>query len=79
MDEAAASLEAYKAGGGTVVEMSQEARAAWAKAMPNIAREWAQELDKAGAPGSQMLAAYIGKLKAAGMTPVRDWSAENMK
>jgi TRAP-type C4-dicarboxylate transport system substrate-binding protein len=76
MDEAAASLEAYRQGGGTVVEMSLEARTAWANSMPNIAVEWAKELDKAGAPGSDMLKAYMEKLKAAGMTPLRDWASE---
>tara|TARA_R110002095_G_scaffold39354_2_gene36229 strand:+ start:215 stop:1288 length:1074 start_codon:yes stop_codon:yes gene_type:complete len=76
MDLAAESLEAYKAGGGTVVEMSEDARAAWANSMPNIAVDWAQKLDTAGAPGSDMLRAYMAKLKAAGMTPIRDWAAE---
>ncbi len=76
MDRAADALEAYKAGGGTVVELSQEARVAWANAMPNIAADWAADLDKAGAPGSDMLVAYIAKLKAAGEEPVRDWAAE---
>ena len=76
MDRAAASLKAYKDGGGTVVELAPEARAAWAKAMPNIAVDWAARLDKTGAPGSAMLRAYIEKLKAAGQTPVRDWAAE---
>lgn len=76
MDRAAASIEAYKAAGGEVVELTAEERAAWAKSMPNIAVQWAQELDKAGAPGSDMLKAYIGKLKAAGFEPLRDWAAE---
>ena len=76
MDRAAEALDAYKAGGGTVVELSQEARVAWANAMPNIAADWAADLDKAGAPGSDMLKAYIAKLKAAGQEPVRDWAAE---
>ncbi len=76
MDRAAASIEAFKAGGGTVVDASEEARATWANAMPNIAVEWALELDKTGAPGSDMLKAYMGKLKAAGFTPIRDWAAE---
>ena len=76
MDRAAASLEAYKKGGGTVVELSSEARVAWAKAMPNIAKDWAEQLDGTGAPGSDMLKAYTGKLKAAGFTPVRDWASE---
>ena len=44
--------------------------------MPNIAVEWARKLDSQGAPGSAMLKAYIGKLKAAGQKPVRDWGAE---
>ncbi len=76
MDRAAESLEAYKAGGGTVVELSDEARIAWANAMPNIAADWAGSLDKTGAPGTEMLQAYMAKLKAAGMSPVRDWAAE---
>ena len=76
MDRAAASLEAYKKGGGTVVELSAEARAEWAKSMPNIAVEWAKGLDAKGAPGSDMLKAYSDKLKASGMTPVRDWASE---
>lgn len=76
MDLADESLEAYKAGGGSVVEMSADARKAWADSMPNIAVEWARDLDKQGAPGSAMLKAYENKLKAAGFTPVRDWAAE---
>lgn len=76
MDRAAASLEAYKAGGGTVVEMSTDERVAWANAMPNIALDWAKALDEKGAPGSEMLKAYMAKLKAAGAIPIRDWAAE---
>jgi len=76
MGRAKASLEAYKKGGGTVVELSAEARQAWANAMPNIAADWAKKLDGAGAPGSAMLKAYTAKLKAAGFTPLRDWASE---
>ena len=39
MDRAAASRDAYVEAGGTVVELSDEDRAAWANAMPNIAQE----------------------------------------
>lgn len=76
MDRADASLKAYVDGGGTVVEMTTEARQAWADSMPNIAVDWANGLDAAGAPGSDMLKAYMGKLKAAGFEPLRDWAAE---
>ncbi|MGJ8546488.1 MAG: C4-dicarboxylate TRAP transporter substrate-binding protein [Sulfitobacter sp.] len=75
MDKAAESIAAYEAAGGTVVEMSQEDRKAWADAMPDIAAQWAQELDASGEDGTGMLKAYLGKLNDAGFTGVRDWSA----
>ena len=76
MDRADAAREAYVASGGTVVELSDEERAVWATAMPNVAQEWAETLNGNGEPGTEMLAAYMGKLKDAGFTPVRDWTAQ---
>ena len=76
MDRAGASRTAYQESGGTVVDMKPEERAQWAEAMPNIAVEWAANLDSKGEPGSEMLKAYMTKLQDAGFTPVRDWSAE---
>ncbi len=76
MDRAAESVEAYVAAGGAIVDLSTEDRIAWADAMPNIAVEWAQGLDEAGKQGSEMLRAYMGKLRDAGETPARDWAAD---
>ena len=76
MDRAAASRESYVAAGGTIVEVSEEERAQWANAMPNLATEWASGLDAKGEPGTDMLNAYMQKLEDDGFTPVRDWSAE---
>ncbi len=76
MDRAEASRAAYVEGGGTIVEISADERAAWAASMPNIAAEWASGLDGKGEPGSDMLNAYLGKLRNAGFEPVRDWAAE---
>lgn len=76
MDRATAAAEAYVAAGGTIVEVTDEDRAAWAAAMPNIAQEWAKTLNDAGEPGTEMLSAYIGKLKDAGYTGVRDWTQD---
>ncbi len=76
MDRAAASRDAYTAAGGKVIEVSDEDRAAWAAAMPNIAVEWAKTLDDKGEPGSDMLKSYMGKLSEAGFTPIRDWASE---
>lgn len=75
MNRAEASRTAYVESGGTIVDMAPEQRAAWAAAMPNIAMEWAADLDAKGEPGSDMLKAYMAKLAEAGYTPVRDWSA----
>ncbi len=74
MDRAEESRNAFIAAGGTVVEMDPAQRAAWAAAMPNIAQEWATGLDAKGQPGTEMLNAYLAKLKAAGFEPVRDWT-----
>ncbi|MEL6682735.1 MAG: C4-dicarboxylate TRAP transporter substrate-binding protein [Pseudomonadota bacterium] len=76
MDRAEESRAAYVDGGGTIVKMSDEDRAVWAQAMPNIAMELATTLDERGEPGTEMVGAYIAKLQAAGFTPIRDWSAE---
>ncbi len=76
MDRAAASEAAYIEAGGTIVEVSEEDRAAWAAAIPNIAQEWAATLNDAGEPGTEMLEAYLAKLADAGYTGVRDWTAE---
>lgn len=75
MDRAAASLEAYVAAGGEVVDMDPAERKSWADAIPDIAAEWAKGLDEKGEPGTEMLKAYLGKLEAAGFVPVRDWAA----
>ncbi len=76
MDRAEESRNAYVESGGTIVEMDKDERAAWAMAMPNIALEWAASLDGQGQPGTDMLNAYMAKLKDAGFEPVRDWSTD---
>ncbi|WP_372840724.1 C4-dicarboxylate TRAP transporter substrate-binding protein [Phaeovulum sp.] len=73
MEEAAASVAAYVAAGGTVTDLSPEARSAWANSMPDIATEWAAGLDAVGRPGTAMLQAYMAKLRAAGQVPARNW------
>lgn len=76
MDRAQASRDAFVEAGGTIVDLSAEERAAWAEAMPNLAAEWAAGLDADGQPGSDMLNAYMGKLRDAGFEPIRDWAGE---
>jgi len=66
----------FKKKGGEIVEMSEAARTAWAKSMPNIAKEWAADLDKQGLPGTKMLTAYMDKMRAAKQPIIRHWDRE---
>ncbi|WP_413700891.1 hypothetical protein ACLKMH_03555 [Psychromonas sp. KJ10-10] len=54
--------------------MTPEARKAWADSVPDLAKELADNLDKSGQPGTEMIRAYIDKLRAQGATPIRDWT-----
>lgn len=69
-------VEAMKKEGVKFVDISPEERRRWAMKMPNIAREWAEQLDKQGQPGSKLLAAYMEETRAAGVKPVRNWDKE---
>lgn len=74
MDDSAASTKAYIANGGTLVPVSVEDRTTWVKKLPNIAREWADSLEKSGVPGRAILKSYMDAMKAAKQTIPRDWS-----
>jgi TRAP-type C4-dicarboxylate transport system substrate-binding protein len=76
MDRAAASEAAYVEAGGTIVEVPEADRAAWANAMPDLAAEWTQTLNDNGEEGTAMMNAYLDKLSSAGFTGVRDWTQE---
>jgi C4-dicarboxylate-binding protein DctP len=70
------SLKAYLAGGGKIVEVSPEERAAWAKALPNLAQEWVVATEKMGLPGKAFLAAFMNGIRSGGAKPLRDWDKE---
>ena len=58
---------------GNVIVLPREEQMKWANAMPNIAKEWAERIDKQGLPGSKSLAGYMAEIRASGAKPVRDW------
>jgi TRAP-type C4-dicarboxylate transport system substrate-binding protein len=58
---------------GQVHRFSRDEQVKWSKAMPNIAKEWAERVDKQGLPGSQALGAYMAEIRKSGARPVRDW------
>ncbi len=62
--------------GTKVSEFSPQQRAAWARAMPNVPKEWAADLDKAGLPGTKLLQTYMNELRAAGVDVPREWDKQ---
>jgi C4-dicarboxylate-binding protein DctP len=66
----------FKKKGGQVIQMSDEARAAWVKSMPNIGKDWAKGLDAKGLPGTKLLQAYMEKMRAAKQPIIRQWDKE---
>lgn len=68
--------EACVTQGGTVTELSAEQRQIWADTLPNIAQEWAQAADANGLPGTQVLEAYMEKMREAGQPIARQWDRE---
>ncbi|MBV0911169.1 C4-dicarboxylate TRAP transporter substrate-binding protein [Anianabacter salinae] len=71
-----ASLATAVEGGAILSELSDEERAAYANKLPNIAREWADQLDAQGLPGTEVLETYMRLSREAGITHARDWTAE---
>jgi TRAP-type C4-dicarboxylate transport system substrate-binding protein len=57
-------------------EFSPEERLKWARAMPNIAKEWAATMEKQGLPGNKALTALMAEARKAGIKPIRDWDQE---
>lgn len=72
----AGAFKAMEEGGATITVLSDEERLKWANAIPNVAMEWAQDLDAKGLAGTEVVKTYMQKLKDAGVTVPRDWSAE---
>ena len=70
------SRKAFIAGGGKVIQLSDAERREWAKALPNLAQEWAQDAEKNGLPGRAYLKAMMDGLRAGGAKPLRDWDKE---
>ncbi len=56
-----------------IIKMSDEQRQAWVDKLPDIAGEWAADLDAKWLPASEFLKAYMQGLRDRGETPMRNW------
>ena len=60
----------------TIVEMSEEDRAAWVNNLPDLASEWAASVSEQGVDGAAFMKAYMEGLRQRGEDPVRDWDED---
>jgi hypothetical protein len=73
-DNGVAALKRWQANGGAVVTLSPAVRAQWAEAFPaDYIAERAKKVDAMGLPATQVIAAYMKRLIAAGYQPPRKW------
>lgn len=73
---AAESIELYKEYGGTIISLDDEQRRAWALSLPNIAKEWADDMEARGMPGHDILRDYMDIMRANDQPIMRHWDRE---
>ena len=73
---AAASRERYLAEGGEILVLTDDQRRAWAKGLPNIANDWAEDMEERGLPGKAILRDYMDAMRAANQPIMRHWDRE---
>ena len=76
-DGAKSGLARCEAEFGTkVTKATTEQRQAWAKALPPLGKQWAEERNKAGQPGTEILKAWMDEMRAANQPIARHWDRE---
>ena len=73
MAGAAKGIEKYRANGGTVFELPDSGRAEWAAALPDIAGNWASNMESRGLPGRAILKEYMRIMRANDQPIARQW------
>jgi C4-dicarboxylate-binding protein DctP len=76
LQDAERARQAFLEGGGKRIEVSEEERQAWADALPPLGKEWAEDADAQGLPGTQYLRAFMEAVRAGGATPLRNWDED---
>jgi TRAP-type C4-dicarboxylate transport system substrate-binding protein len=59
-----------------IYDMPDAERQRWAATMPNIGQEWAKRQEKLGLPGREVLAAFMGELRARNIDVARPWDKQ---
>jgi TRAP-type C4-dicarboxylate transport system substrate-binding protein len=70
------STKEYLERGGTILTLTDEQRREWAMGLPNIAKEWADDMEERGMPGHEILKDYMDIMRANDQPIVRHWDRE---
>jgi len=65
--------DTFKANGGSVVEIDPQERAKWAATLPNLAQEWAGNLESQNVPARAILSDYMQAMRDADQPIARQW------
>lgn len=72
-ERAGVALTQMERGGASLIQVGDDFRQRWAFTMPNIAQRWANELNRQGLPGTQVLSDYMTELRKRRVQLVRPW------
>jgi TRAP-type C4-dicarboxylate transport system substrate-binding protein len=76
-DGAKSGLARCEAEFGTkVTKATPEQRQAWAMALPPLGKQWAEERNKAGQPGTEILKAWMDEMRANNQPIARHWDRD---
>ena len=70
------SRNEYERLGGTIIPLTTQQRHQWASRIPNMAQEWAEDLERRGLPGHQILKDYMDIMRANNQPIMRHWDRE---
>lgn len=73
---AAASRIRYLDEGGSILVLSDEQRRQWAMGLPNVAKDWADDMEERGLPGNAILRDYMDVMRANDQPIMRHWDRE---
>jgi len=66
----------YVENGGNIVTLTEEQRSYWANSLPNLAREWVEDMEARGFPGEAILKDYMDIMRANNQPILRQWDRE---
>ena len=70
------AMASFRTLGGTIVQLSDDQRRAWAASVPDLAGAWVADIQRRGLPGQELLSAYMDTMRDNAQPIMRHWDAE---